>query len=186
MWVCVFARTEKACTFSGEHMLPWCKCSPEDCSTNRHYFTKPQERLLWCYLWHLMIRRTKREKSLLGGFTAEHFRTAAGDGQYEDKTLFTGFGDNSSLKWWRPFWVWCFCYAFALRTLWNRDSAFFARLLIAVACLRDVANTYGFKKKERKEIKTYLIITHTLLKIAIKRKQEKSTTSYTWAECVLL
>lgn len=34
------------------------------------------------------IRRTKGEKSLLGGFTAEHFRTAAGDGQYE-RTVFS-------------------------------------------------------------------------------------------------
>lgn len=36
------------------------------------------------------IRRTKREKSLLGGFTAEHFRTATGDGQYKDKVILQG------------------------------------------------------------------------------------------------
>lgn len=61
---------ETACTFSGERMLSWCKCGPGDCSANRHYFTKPQERLLWCYLRHLMLwdKENKKRKVPSWGF----------------------------------------------------------------------------------------------------------------------
>lgn len=46
------------CFFSGER----CKQRPEDCRSDRHPYTKPQERLFWCYLSHHTLCDKKEKK----------------------------------------------------------------------------------------------------------------------------
>lgn len=91
--MCVCVRTETACTFSGEHMLSL-DANAALRTAALTDTTSPNHRKDFSDVTSdtscSEIRRTKREKSLLGGFTAEHFRTAAGDGHYEDKVFSQG------------------------------------------------------------------------------------------------
>lgn len=91
---------------------------PQDCSTNRHYFTKPQERLLWCYLRHLMLwdKENKERKVPSWGFRCWALQNGRKWRSVERQSLFAGLGGNSifptrnSPKFCRFFRISCFWY----------------------------------------------------------------------------